>query len=98
MHDRAVFNFLVEFGDVESCLRPLESALVDDAIVLGAFAADRPKAIARASPVPRYGPAGLAAVLGDTFAIVDERGDVQRTPSGRHQPFMWIAAGRRPLG
>jgi hypothetical protein len=45
--------------------------------------------------VARYTPEGLAAALGDAFALVRGLGDLHHTPAGREQRFSVAVLRRR---
>jgi len=91
-HDRAVFHFLVDPGDQALYRKLLQSALTPDGVVvLATFAPDGPE-YCSGLPVGRYSASSLAAVLGQTFTIVEERREIHTTPAGVRQPFTWIAA------
>jgi SAM-dependent methyltransferase len=94
-HDRAVFHFL-NTVEIESYLALLSRALAPDgALVLGTFAHDGPQRCSGLA-TNRYSAEGLATVLGVGFDVVAQRREVHHTPRGVAQPFMWIAARRRP--
>jgi SAM-dependent methyltransferase len=90
-HDRAVLHFLA--GDEVAAYRDLVRRAVapGGGAVLGTFGPDGPESCS-GLPVTRYDAAGLAAVLGDRFVVVDHRSEEHRTPSGNLQSFVWVAA------
>jgi 2-polyprenyl-3-methyl-5-hydroxy-6-metoxy-1,4-benzoquinol methylase len=91
-HDRAVFHFLVDPDDQDRYLRLLRSVISPDgAVVIATFASDGPD-YCSGLPVARYSADRLAALLGETFAVVEERREIHTTPAGVRQPFTWIAA------
>jgi len=93
-HDRAVLHFLAG-DDVGRYVATLERALgPDGSVVLGTFAPDGPTHCSGLA-VTRYDAQALAGVLGDAFAVVDQRREVHVTPSGAEQAFTWVAARRR---
>ena len=94
-HDRAVFHFLTTPEDraryaavVAAALRPGGTAL------LATFAPDGPTRCSGLE-VARYTPEGLAAQLGDAFALVRGFGDLHHTPAGREQRFSVAVLRRR---
>ncbi len=90
-HDRALFHFFVEADDRRRYLRSLQHALAPGgAVVLATFASDGPGTCS-GLPVARYDPAALASVFGPVFELVEERREEHVTPSGRVQPFTWVA-------
>lgn len=94
-HDRAVFHFLVDPVEQDRYMRLLRSVLsAEGAVVLAAFAADGPDHCS-GLPVVRFSAADLAAALGETFTVVEDRREIHTTPAGAHQPFTWLAARGR---
>ena len=94
-HDRAVFHFLTAPEDraryaavAAAALRPGGTAL------LATFAPDGPTRCSGLE-VARYTPEGLAAELGDAFALVRGFGDLHHTPAGREQRFSVAVLRRR---
>jgi SAM-dependent methyltransferase len=94
-HDRAVFHFLTAPEDraryaavAAAALRPGGTAL------LATFAPDGPTRCSGLE-VARYTPEGLAAQLGDAFALVRGFGDLHHTPAGREQRFSVAVLRRR---
>lgn len=88
-HDRAAFHFLTREEDRSAYVACLERALAPAGhAVIATFALDGP---ARCSglPVVRYDPAGLARVLGPTFAPIVSRSHTHRTPQGAAQEFQF---------
>ena len=93
-HDRAVFHFLTDDEDKNRYLATMSDSLEPDgSVIIGTFAQDGP---ARCSglEVARYSPAELAELLGHDFSTVATRREIHHTPSGKTQPFSWIAAKR----
>jgi rhodanese-related sulfurtransferase len=95
-HDRALFHFFVEADDRRRYVETLRLAVrPGGAVVVATFAPDGPETCS-GLPVARYDAAGLALELGVDFAPVAERREEHVTPSGRIQPFTWVALRRRP--
>lgn len=96
-HDRAVLHFLTTDEDQAAYRRVLESALAPGGLaLLATFAPDGPERCSNL-PVQRHDTASLARVVGPRFALVEERREEHRTPSGNVQRFQW-AAFRRSAG
>ena len=92
-HDRAVLHFAAG-AEVDAYRAVLERAVgPGGAVILGTFGPDGPE-YCSGLPVTRYDAAGLAALLGDGFEVVEERTEAHRTPSGATQSFVWLAARR----
>lgn len=96
-HDRAVFHFLTDDDDRDRYRVVLREALLPGgAVIIATFAPDGPTHCS-GLPVCRYGPADLAAVLGDGFEVEATLREEHTTPTGAVQPFTWLAArARRP--
>jgi hypothetical protein len=95
-HDRAALHFLVDPLDRSRYRDVLERALGPaGSVVIATFAIDGPSTCS-ALPVHRYDTAGLGALLGPGFELVQERRRLHRTPRGAVQPFTWVALRRRP--
>lgn len=88
-HDRAAFHFLTEADARAAYVERLRGALKPGGhAVIATFALDGPERCS-GLPVVRYDPAGLAAVLGPSFALVDQRRHVHATPWGSTQSFQF---------
>jgi len=93
-HDRAVLHFLGP-DQASAYVATLRRVLAPTgALVIGVFSPDGPTSCS-GLPVTRYDAAGLAALLGPEFDIVDERRAVHVTPWAAEQSFQWVAARRR---
>ena len=94
-HDRAVFHFLTSpeerRADVEVLLR---AVVVGGHVLIGTFALDGPERCSGLA-VARYDAAGIAAVLGPAFTLVDELAHTHTTPSGNAQRFTFARFVRR---
>lgn len=94
-HDRAVFHFLTEAADRDRYQRTLiEATLPGSLVILATFAPDGPEQCS-GLPVRRYDADGLAAELGESFALRDAWRDEHETPWGTKQSFQWAAFERR---
>lgn len=92
-HDRAVFHFLQD-RQIDAYRATLERALRPGGrVVVGTFALDGPQSCS-GLPTQRYDADGVAAVLGDSFRILERRRSAHITPAGVVQPFSWIVASR----
>ena len=94
-HDRAAFHFLVEAADRAAYIARLKQALVPGGYaIIASFAADGPQTCS-GLPVHRYDAAGLAAELGEDFALVDSRPHDHATPWNAQQRFQFSMFRRR---
>lgn len=93
-HDRAVFHFLTErarrdayIEALRRCVRPGRFAII---------ATFGPNGPGRCSglPVTRYASAGIAAVLGSGFELVDQADEEHTTPWGASQAFAYALCRR----
>ena len=90
-HDRAVFHFLTEDPARAGYRAALAQGLKPGGLLLMAtFALDGPEKCS-GLPVQRYGPAELAAALGDGFVLLDSWREEHHTPGGSTQNFNWCA-------
>jgi SAM-dependent methyltransferase len=95
-HDRAAFHFLTEAADRERYLERLREAVrPGGAVVIATFAFNGPEKCS-GLPVARYDSGGLAAQLGNGFALIESREVAHRTPGGVIQPFCYAAFRRSP--
>jgi SAM-dependent methyltransferase len=88
-HDRAAFHFLTEADARQAYVERLHAALRPNShAIIATFALDGPERCS-GLPVMRYDPAGIAAVLGPSFRLVDQRRHVHTTPWGSTQAFQF---------
>jgi SAM-dependent methyltransferase len=92
-HDRAVFHFFNDPEDRAAYVRRLRGALRPGghAIIAG-FAPDGPTRCSGLEVV-RGDAAQLGAALGAGFALLEERFEVHRTPTGGEQRFVYALFG-----
>jgi rhodanese-related sulfurtransferase len=89
-HDRAVFHFLTTEYQRELYRCRLAAAVRSGGhAIIATFAPDGPEQCS-ALPVQRYDAASLAAAAAPDFAVLEERRQVHRTPTGGAQPFTWL--------
>lgn len=94
-HDRAVFHFLTEPGEVKLYLDVVGGAVgVGGLVVIGTFADDGPTHCS-GLPVSRYRPEELSAVFGPAYEQLGSWREEHRTPADDVQPFTWVALRRR---
>ena len=89
-HDRAAFHFfLTEVSDRMAYIERMTKALRPGGhAIIGTFALDGPERCS-GLPVVRYDPAQLAAMLKESFALVDMRRHDHQTPWGAIQHFQF---------
>lgn len=93
-HDRAVFHFLTESAQRQAYVAQARRALRPGGhLLVATFAEDGPGECS-GLPVVRYDAATLAGEFGAGFALVEERRDIHRTPSGGAQPFIYCVFRR----
>jgi len=86
-HDRAVFHFLTQADDRRRYVDCLRRALVPGGhLILAAFAVGGPLKCSNLDIV-QYDAAKLSAELGPGFRLVEEKGELHDTPSGKQQKF-----------
>jgi hypothetical protein len=93
-HDRAVLHFLVEAGEREGYLHALRTSVaLGGQVIVATFAHDGP---ARCSglPVARYDAAGLHAIFGIEYELLESAKESHYTPSGTEQRFTWVRMRR----
>lgn len=94
-HDRAVLHFLTAAEDRSRYIDQLSAALRPNGhVVIGVFAEDGPEQCS-GLPVRRFSQDDLTEHLGSGFETIATRREQHSTPSGKVQPFNWIAARRR---
>lgn len=88
-HDRAAFHFLTEAVDQLAYADRLRQALrLGGYAIIGTFALDGPEKCSNL-PVQRHDAKSLAAILGDTFTLVDTRRHEHVTPWDSVQRFQF---------
>lgn len=88
-HDRAAFHFLTKADARAAYVERLCAALKPGGhAIVATFASDGPERCS-GLPVMRYDPAGLAAVLGPSLELVDQRRHMHTTPWGSTQAFQF---------
>lgn len=88
-HDRAVFHFLTNDGDLDIYRRQLLHALAPGGhVIIGTFA---PEAPPRCSglPVRRYSVEALQSALGARFNLVRHQNQMHVTPGGIEQMYVY---------
>jgi len=93
-HDRAAYHFLTDPEEQRAYWHQVrESVPVGGHVVIATFAEDGPEQCS-GLPVHRYSAEGLAASMGDGFALVESLREEHTTPSGGTQSFVWVLAER----
>jgi len=93
-HDRALFHFLHDAGEIGAYVTAATGAVKPDGfLILCAFAPDAP-AKCSGLPVQRYGAEDLAAPF-PAFALVENRREEHRTPAGILQNFTCVLMQKR---
>lgn len=93
-HDRAAYHFLTDPKDQQRYWRQVrESVPVGGHVVIATFAEDGPE-MCSGLPVHRYSADGLAAAMGEGFAVLETLREEHATPSGGSQSFVWVLAQR----
>jgi len=88
-HDRAAFHFLTEVSDRMAYVERMTKALRPGGhAIIGTFALDGPERCS-GLPVVRYDASQLAAMLTESFALVDIRRHDHQTPWGAVQHFQF---------
>ena len=88
-HDRAVFHFLIDEKDRRSYVQAMLSALdTGSHVIIAAFDDNGPEKCSGLD-VMHYSPEKMAAVLGDSFQLVDTSTENHVTPSGTSQSFVY---------
>ena len=94
-HDRAVFHFLTQPGDIDRYVEQAARSVVSGGhLVVGTFSEDGPPTCS-GLPVARYSTAALAEVFVDQFELVHAAKEDHLTPSGIFQHFSWVVLQRR---
>jgi len=88
-HDRAVFHFLTS---IEQRLRYVKTMcrMIDCGghAIIATFGLDGPEKCSGIDIV-RYSPESMAAILGDSFKLVETCSEKHKTPSGNSQSFVY---------
>jgi 2-polyprenyl-3-methyl-5-hydroxy-6-metoxy-1,4-benzoquinol methylase len=93
-HDRAAYHFLTDPEDQQRYWELVRSSLpVGGHVVMATFAEDGPQ-MCSGLPVQRYSAEGLAAAMGEGFAVLETLREQHTTPSGGTQSFQWVLAER----
>jgi trans-aconitate methyltransferase len=88
-HDRAALHFLTEDADRAAYVARLRRALEPGGFaIIATFAPDGPERCS-GLPVVRYDAESLGRLLGDGFALVEERRHAHQTPWGSVQAFQF---------
>jgi len=96
-HDRAAFHFLTESTDREAYAERLRKAVrTGGHAIIGTFALDGPERCS-GLPVVRHDAASIAAILGQSFELIETRRHDHHTPSGSVQPFQFSRFNRAIL-
>lgn len=94
-HDRAVLHFMVADSDRNGYLECLNRAVAPGGhLVLATFGPEGPERCSGLL-VQRYEAQTLLETVGSEFELVSSRITDHRTPSGRHQQFLYIHLQRR---
>ena len=95
-HDRAVFHFLTDPADRARYAATATAAIrPGGTMLISTFALDGPTKCSGLE-VERYAPEGIAAAMGEAFALVRGFSELHRTPADREQRFS-VAVLRRRL-
>lgn len=93
-HDRAVLHFLSEPAHLAAYARQATRAVrAGGHAVIGGFAPHGPERCS-GLPVSRRDAAGIAAVLGAGFELLESREELHQTPGGTAQPFAYALLRR----
>jgi SAM-dependent methyltransferase len=93
-HDRAVLHFLTSPTDAARYAAQAARAVRPGGhAVIGGFAPGGPDRCS-GLPVARRSAAGIAALLGPAFRLLDERLEHHQTPAGATQAFAWALLQR----
>jgi ubiquinone/menaquinone biosynthesis C-methylase UbiE len=94
-HDRAVFHFLIERADRCAYVAQVQRALRPGGhVIVSTFAEDGPTTCS-GLPVARYDSAGLHAIFGARFELLDSVREQHITPSGGRQAFQYCVCRMR---
>lgn len=93
-HDRAAMHFMESPEELRRYAAQAERAVVAGGhAVIGGFAPDGPERCS-GLPVARRSAAEIAAVLGPSFVLLEERHEIHRTPGGSEQAFVYALLRR----
>lgn len=93
-HDRATLHFLTDADHAAAYVRIASHAIVRGGhAVIGGFASDGPEQRSQL-PVVRRDPEDIAALFGDSFALVAARREIHETPRGAPQAFAYALLRR----
>ena len=94
-HDRAVFHFLTDPADRARYATTATAAIrPGGTMLISTFALDGPTKCSGLE-VERYAPEGIAAAMGEAFALVRGFSELHRTPADREQRFSVAMLRRR---
>jgi len=94
-HDRAVFHFLIEQGDVDSYVQKLAASLGTGAVfICGSFSTLGPQKCSGLS-VQKYDASQMAATFGHWFDLIESEVEIHITPAGVEQHFLWSVFCRK---
>jgi SAM-dependent methyltransferase len=94
-HDRAAFHFLTDPADQADYVDVLGRALEPGGTAtIGTFAPDGPEKCS-GLPVARHDAESLSRILGDGFALIDQRRHAHATPWGSVQNFQFSTFRQR---
>jgi len=89
-HDRAVFHFLTDPADRRGYMETLNRAVPPGGhVIIAAFAVGGPTRCSGLEIV-QYDAARLGAELGPGFRLLEEAGELHRTPGGQEQKFSYF--------
>jgi SAM-dependent methyltransferase len=88
-HDRAVLHFLTDAADQRAYARLAARTVKPRGhAVIGTFALDGPERCS-GLPVRRHDGRSVSSLLGPDFEMLEEHGEVHRTPADTEQRFCW---------
>jgi SAM-dependent methyltransferase len=93
-HDRAVLHFLTGEEQARAYAQQAARAIAPGGVaVIGGFAPDGPERCSGLM-VARRSAEDIAALMGESFELIDSRHEVHRTPGGNEQAFAWAVLRR----
>jgi 2-polyprenyl-3-methyl-5-hydroxy-6-metoxy-1,4-benzoquinol methylase len=95
-HDRAVFHFLTDAEDRKRYITVLKHSLKPNGhVIIAAFAIGGPKQCSGLDIV-QYDARKLMMELGEEFELIDQVGEIHRTPTNHEQKYGYFLFGFRP--